>query len=58
MIPHTPTERLLLLEEIEKGEKVVIPISEQHAKFMILVAQKYLDDRYQETIDILKKNYE
>lgn len=55
MIPHTDHERLILLEEIERGDKVVIPVSMEHAKFMLKVAQMYIDERYQETIDILKK---
>jgi len=53
MIPYTDYERLLLLDEIERGEKVVIPISEDHAHFMIRVAQSYLDQRYQATLDAL-----
>ena len=57
MIPHTPTERLILLEEIERGDKVVIPVSIEHAKFMIQVAQFYIDSQHQATLDVLKKDY-
>lgn len=57
MIPHTPTERLMLLEEIERGDKVVIPTSIEHAKFMIVVAQSYIDQQHQATIDLLQKEY-
>ena len=57
MIPYTPTERLMLLEEIERGDKVVIPVSEDHAKFMIKVAQFYLDQKHQETFNALTKDY-
>ena len=57
MIPHTPTERLILLEEIERGDKVVIPTSMEHAKFMIQVAQFYIDQQHQATVDALKKDY-
>lgn len=57
MIPHTPTERLILLEEIERGDKVVIPVSIEHAKFMIQVAQNYINQQHQETLDTLKKDY-
>ena len=57
MIPHTPTERLMLLEEIERGDKVVIPTSMEHAKFMIAVAQFYIDQQHQATFDALKKDH-
>ena len=57
MIPHTPTERLMLLEEIERGDKVVIPTSMEHAKFMLQVAQFYIDQKHQETFDALKKDH-
>jgi len=57
MIPHTPTERLMLLEEIERGDKVVIPTSIEHAKFMIVVAQSYIDAQHQATINLLQKEY-
>ena len=57
MIPHTPTERLMLLEEIERGDKVVIPTSIEHAKFMITVAQAYINQHNQELVDILAKKF-
>lgn len=57
MIPHTPTERLILLEELERGDKVVIPTSMEHAKFMLMVAQSYIDRQHQETFRALKKDY-
>ena len=57
MIPHTPTERLILLEEIERGDKVVIPVSMEHAKFMLQVAQFYIDSQHQATFDALKKDH-
>ncbi len=53
MIPHTEYERLALLKEIEQGDKVVIPISMEHAEFMRSVAQHYIDNRHQAMIDIL-----
>jgi hypothetical protein len=53
MIPHTEWERLALLKEIEQGIKVVIPSSEEHAHAMIRVAQLYLNQCYQETLDLL-----
>jgi hypothetical protein len=54
MIPHTEWERLALLKEIERGERVVIPISLEHAEFMIMVAQAYINQNKQEMLDILK----
>ena len=53
MIPHTVYERSLLLEEIERGERVVIPVSMEHAEFMIKVAQHYIDSHHQVLIDTL-----
>ena len=43
MIPYTDTERLILLDEIERGDKVVIPVSIEHAEFMLRIAQFYID---------------
>jgi hypothetical protein len=54
MIPHTVYERSMLLEEVERGEKVVIPVSLEHAEFMIKVAQAYINQDKQEMLDILK----
>ena len=55
MIPHTPTERLLLLDELERGEKVVLPVSMEHAEFMLKVAQFYIDQQHQEMMRELKQ---
>ena len=57
MIPHTEWERLELLNEIERGDKVVIPKSMEHAKFMLMVAQSYIDQQHQATFDALKKDH-
>lgn len=57
MIPHTVYERSLLLEEVERGEKVIIPVSLEHAEFMIKVAQDYIAKNKQEMWDTLKKEY-
>jgi preprotein translocase subunit YajC len=56
MIPHTDWERLELLKEIECGDKVVIPVSLEHAKFMIKVAQDYIAKNKQEMWNSLKGN--
>lgn len=57
MIPHTPYERLMLLEELERGDKVVIPTSIEHAEFMIRVARFYIDQQHQETMQALTKEH-
>ena len=55
MIPHTLYERSILLEEIERGEKVVIPSSLEHAEFMIKVAQDYIANHKRQMIEVLKR---
>ena len=57
MIPYTDHECRLLLDELYQGDKVVIPSSIEHAKFMIQVAQSYIDQQHQATVDALKKDY-
>lgn len=55
MIPYSDTEKLLLLEELERGEKVVLPVSIEHAEFMIKVASFYIDQHHQEMMRELKQ---
>ena len=57
MIPYTDYECRLALDELYRGDKVVIPSSMEHAKFMIQVAQNYINQQHQETLDTLKKDY-
>jgi len=57
VIPHTDYERLALLDEIERGDKVVIPTSIEHAEFMIMVAKGYINQQHEQTVDLLKKDY-
>jgi hypothetical protein len=45
----------MLLEEIERGERVVIPISLEHAEFMIKVAQDYIANHKRQMIEVLKR---
>jgi len=54
MIPYSDTEKILLLEELQRGDKVVIPSSLEHAEFMIVVAQGYINQHKQEMLEILK----
>lgn len=58
MIPHTDYERLILLEEIERGDKVVIPTSIEHAESMIRVASFYINQQHEQTLKTLQKSYE
>jgi hypothetical protein len=55
MIPHTPHERLILLEELERGDKVILPVSIEHAEFMLRVAQFYIDQQHQRMMRELKQ---
>jgi hypothetical protein len=55
MIPHTVYERSLLLEEVERGEKVVVPVSVEHAEFMIKVAQDYIENHKRQMWIALQK---
>ena len=57
MIPYSDHECRLLLDELERGEKVIIPSSIEHAEWMIKVAQGYINQCHQETIDMLSKEY-
>lgn len=57
MIPYTDHECRLALDELYRGDKVVVPSSIEHAKFMIMVAQNYINQQHQETLDALKKDY-
>ena len=54
MIPYSDTEKIALLAELERGEKVIIPSSLEHAEFMIKVAQGYINQHKQEMLDILR----
>lgn len=54
MIPYTDYECRLLLDELYRGDKVVIPSSVEHAEFMIKVAQGYINQDKQEMLDILR----
>jgi hypothetical protein len=58
MIPYTDTERLILLDELERGDKVVIPKSIEHAEFMLKIAQFYIDQQHQATLKTLKEDYD
>jgi hypothetical protein len=54
MIPLTDWEVRESLNELYDGRKVVIPSSIDHARFMLQVAQAYINEDKQKMIDILK----
>jgi len=56
MIPYTDYECRLVLDELYCGDKVVIPSSLEHAKFMLKVAQSYIDDDKQRMMNYLTKD--
>ena len=55
MIPYTDHECRLVLDELYRGDKIVLPSSVEHAEFMIAVAQGYINRHKQEMLDILRK---
>lgn len=57
MIDYTDFECRLKLDELYSGHAVVLPKSMEHAQLMLRVAQYYIDQQHQETIDLLKKDY-
>ena len=57
MIPYTDHECRLALDELYRGDKVVIPSSVEHAEFMLRVAKFYIDQHHQEMLDTLAKDY-
>lgn len=57
MIPYTNWERLALLEEIEQGHKIVLPVNMNHALAMRKVAQFYIDQQHKEVMDALSKDH-
>jgi hypothetical protein len=58
MIPYTDYECRLALDELYRGDKVVIPTSIEHAEFMIMVAKGYISQQHEQTINNLKKDYQ
>jgi hypothetical protein len=56
MIPYTDYECRLALDELYRGDKVVIPSSLEHAKFMLMVAQTYINEDKQRMMSYLKQD--
>jgi hypothetical protein len=57
MIPYTDHECRLKLDEIYRGDCIVLPSSYDHAISMLSVAQSYIINCQQNTVDLLKKDY-
>jgi hypothetical protein len=56
MIPYTDHECRLALDELYRGDKVVIPSSIEHARFMLMVAQTYINEDKQRMMSYLKQD--
>lgn len=56
MIPYTDYECRLLLDELYRGDKVVLPSSLEHAKFMLRIAQNYINEDKQKMMSYLTKD--
>lgn len=54
---HSDYECRIMLRDLYNGRSIVLPTSEEHARSMIMVGQRYLDDRIQHTFDTLKADY-
>jgi hypothetical protein len=54
MIDYTDHECRLLLEELYRGDKVIIPHDMEHAKFMLRIAQQYINAEHQHLMDTVK----
>ena len=54
MIPYTDHECRLVLDELYRGDKVVIPSSMEHARFMLRIAQQYIDEHHRELLNVIK----
>lgn len=42
------------LDSLKKGHSVVLPVDLDHAKFMLLVAQRFISDIHNETMKAIK----
>lgn len=57
MMPeYTDYECRLKLEELHDGRSVVIPSSMEHARFMLMIAQHYINQHHNDLIDIIKNS--
>ncbi len=56
MIPYTDYECRLALDELYRGDKVVLPSSMEHAKFMLMVAQAYINEHHNALMDTIRNS--
>lgn len=42
------------LRQIREGETVIIPANIDHARFMLVIAQKYISDTHNELMDTIR----
>lgn len=56
MIPYTDYECRLALDELYRGDKVVLPSSLEHAKFMLRIAQTYINEDKERMMSYLKQD--
>ena len=54
MIPYTDYECRLKLDELHRGDCVVLPTSMEHATAMLRVAQFYISHQHRNLIDVIK----
>jgi hypothetical protein len=54
----TDDECRILLEKIYSGDSIVIPVSDEHARNIIQMASYYLDNSHQQTLQVLKHNFD
>ena len=45
------------LHDVRSGKSVVLPKNMEHAKFMVMVGQHYIDERHRETFNALTKEH-
>ncbi len=57
MIPYTDYECRLALDELYRGDKVVIPSSLEHAQFMLRIAQMYISEHRKDFMDTIKNSH-
>ena len=56
MIDYTDHECRLKLDELYEGHSVVLPKNMEHARFMLRVAQMYIDQHHNDLIDLIKNS--
>ncbi len=56
MIPYTDYECRLVLDELYRGDKVVLPSSMEHARFMLRIAQAYINEHHNALMDTIKNS--